>query len=191
MIVVSPFSTQRNRNGTIDYNLRDESDIRQYVHFVLKGNKTRRPLYSTARGFRAYPSNSNDIVNEILTIQQLYNKLSGLRVRGLVIAVSKDELSAPFESQQIIRIADPHYSRSIPNNTFLNGFQTSYGIFDMGACYEIYYAINTVSFVNGMKFHQNNTDILAMQQLCAETVVAEVTGRFLQQPFNFDSLEYA
>ena len=186
MIVVSPFSTQRNRNGTIDYNLRDESDIRQYVHFVLKGNKTRRPLYSTARGFRAYPSNSNDIVNEILTIQQLYNKLSGLRVRGLVIAVSKDELSAPFESQQIIRIAD-RFSDCI----FLNGFQTSYGIFDMGACYEIYYAINTVSFVNGMKFHQNNTDILAMQQLCAETVVAEVTGRFLQQPFNFDSLEYA
>ncbi len=121
-----------------------------------------------------------------LVIQNLYYKSSGLRVRGLVITVTKDELSDALAPQQIIKISD-HFSDYI----FLNGFQTSYGIFDIGTCYQIYYAINTVSFVNGMKFHQNNTDILAAQQLCAETVVAEITGKVIQYTFNFDSLEYA
>lgn len=185
MIVVSPFSTQKNTSRSIEYNLRYETDIRRYVHFVHKGDKLRRPLYSASRGFRAFSSNPNGIVDEILTIQQLYSKLSGLRIRGLVIKVTKDELSPLLAPPQIIKIAD-RFSDYI----FLNGFQTSYGIFDMEIHYEIYYAINTVSFVNGMKFHQNNTDILASQQLCAETVVAEVTGKTMQDAFNFDSLEY-
>ena len=125
-------------------------------------------------------------VNQMLAIQNLYSKSSGLRIRGLVITVTKDELSDTLAPQQIIRISD-HFSDYI----FLNGFQTSYGIFDIGTCYQIYYAINTVSFVNGMKFHQNNTDILDDEQLCAETVVADVTGKAIDVRFDFESLEYA
>lgn len=186
MINVCPFSTQANTNETIRYNLRDETEIRRYVHYVLTGNKQNRPLYIASRGFRASVKDPNTITDEMISIQELYNKMSGLRVRGLIVTVSKDELYEPVAAQQITLIAD-RFSDCI----FLNGFQTSYGIFDIGTCYQIYYAINTVSFVNGMKFHQNNTDILAAQQLCAETVVAEVTGKILKHPFNFDSLEYA
>ena len=186
MINVCPFSTQANTNETIRYNLRDETEIRKYVHYVLTGNKQNRPLYIASRGFRASVKDPNTITDEMISIQELYNKMSGLRVRGLIVTVSKDELYEPVAAQQITLIAD-RFSDCI----FLSGFQTAYGVFDTGNAYNIYYAINPVCFVNGIKFHQNHTDILAYQQDCAESVVAEITGKTMLDAFNFDSLEYA
>lgn len=186
MIKISPFSTQTNNDGTTDYNFRNESDIYKYIYYVLKGNIYNRPIYAGTRGLRNGASKPSAVAEDMIAIQFLHNKVTGLRVRGLILTVTKDELNRPLAPQQITIIAD-HFSDYI----FLNGFQTAYGIFDRENCFEIHYAINTVCFVNGAKFRQNHADILADEQLCAETVVAEVTGKIIPCTFDFDSLEYA
>ncbi len=122
----------------------------------------------------------------MVSIQHLYNKVSGLRIRGLILAISKDELSTGNNLQDIASIA-----YRFTDYMFLSGFQTAYGIFDKGDRFEICYAINTVNFVNGTKFKQNHTDILADEQLCVETIAAEVTGKSIPYTFDFESLEYA
>lgn len=186
MIRISPFSTQTNNDGTTDYNFRNENDIFRYIHYVLKGNIHIQPIYAGTRGLRSHASNPAAVAEDMINIQILHNKLSGLRIRGLILSISKDELTLPLASQQIAIIAE-----QFSDYIFFSGFQTAYGIFDRGNCFEIHYAINTVCFVNGAKFRQNHTDILADEQLCAETVVAEVTGKIIPCTFDFDSLEYA
>lgn len=186
MITIDAFSTQASKQGRTEYNFRDEDDIRRFVYYTLKGNAARHPIYAGSRGFRHTVYDPSGIADEIIYIQSLYNKESGLRIRGLILTISKKELFPEVAPQQVSIIAE-RFSDYI----FLSGFQTTYGVFDQGECYEIYYAINTVSYVNGVKFHQNHTDILADEQLCAETVVADVTGRAIDVRFDFDSLEYA
>lgn len=186
MITVDAFSTQANKQNGTEYNFRDEDEIRRFVYYTLQGNPVGHPIYAGCRGFRHRVYDPSGIADEIIYIQSLYNKLSGLRIRGLILTISKEELFIAIAPLQISIIAE-RFSDYI----FLSGFQTAYGVFDRGECYEIFYAINTVSYVNGAKFHQNHTDILADEQLCAETVVADVTGKALDVRFDFESLEYA
>ena len=186
MIRVTPFSTQSNNDGAIEYNFRNEHDIFRYVYFVLRGNTYIKPIYAGTRGLRSHTINPAAVAEDMINIQILHNKLSGLRIRGLILSISKDELTSPLAPQQIVIIAE-----QFSDYIIFSGFQTAYGIFDRGNYYEIHYAINTVCFVNGAKFRQNHTDILDDEQLCAETVVADVTGKTLPYTFDFDSLEFA
>ncbi len=186
MITISPFSIQANKEDHIEYNFREEDDIRRYIYYITHGNTTTKPLFAYARGFRHFTSDPIELGDEIISLQLLYNKVSGLRIRGLILTISADELSNQMAFQQIFTIA---YRFS--DYLFYSGFQTIYGVFFENGRFTIHYAINPVNFVNGTKFHQNHTDILEDQLLCAETIVADVTGRPLDIRFDFDSLEYA
>lgn len=57
--------------------------------------------------------------------------------------------------------------------------------------YEIIYGINSTSFADGHKYHHNNTDIRDMQLNILNSILSEITGKVLEQPFNFQRLEQA
>ena len=186
MIRIEPLSTKALRNGSTEYNFRNEADIRRFVYFTLKGNRAVKPVLTGARGFRNCVTNPDGIAEEMIALQYLYNKTSGLRVQGLILTVTKDELSAEHTLQGVGNIA-----YRFTDYIFLSGFQTAYGVFDSNDHFDIYYAINTVSYANGMKFRQNHREILADEQLCAETILADIAGKPLDVRFDFESLEYS
>lgn len=188
MISVKPYSTMRITADGIRYNLRTDEDIYRIVHYCLAGNTNEHPLYSNARVFRCSSKDPVRISEEIIWLQTLYNKLSGIRIRVLILDVPKNDLDRLYGHIQIVNMAD-----RFSGYFFYSGFQCVYGVFDYGDHYTIKYAINPVSFVDGSKFIQNDTYILDEEYRCALTVYCEVieTTPDSASVFDFDSLEYA
>ena len=116
----------------------------------------------------------------------MYHKESGIRIRGEIVEVWKDELQRGSEKEQIAAIADGFSAHFL-----YKGFQTAYGVFDKGASYNVVYAINPVSYGDGSKYRHNNNDILAEQFECLQGVIAKVTDSGnMPEGCSFDGYEY-
>lgn len=188
MIRVINRSTQRTGNEPSEniYYFRTEDDIRRFIGFICYGNadKWGSPVYVGARGLSV--DSVDEIVQEILRTQYLYNKLTGLRVREQIVEVSKDVLDASDICYQIIRLAFIYSSYY-----FYQGFQSIYAIFDGVDRYNIVYAINSVSFQDGHKFTHNSYDIDLRDQNAARAALQMVrNNRQDIDIFDFETLEY-
>ena len=69
MIRIEPLSTKALRNGSTEYNFRNEADIRRFVYFTLKGNRAVKPVLTGARGFRNCVTNPDGIAEEMIALQ--------------------------------------------------------------------------------------------------------------------------
>jgi len=139
---ISAFSTKTVNEYGAKYNNRSPGDIDAAIHYVMCGNQKEKPLYNSATGFSE--TDSKTIADEIKDVQELYHKETGIRIRGEIVELRKDELEPGKEREQIKAVAD-----SISAHFLYEGFQTAYGVFDGGTCYRIIYAINPVSYGDG------------------------------------------
>ncbi len=188
MASIDSIATQRNKNGKPEeYNFRSTEDIYRFTAYVLRGNSNARPVYASSRGFVDSADDPKIISEEMEAIQVLYKKENGLRIRGEIIKVDKDELGTD-KLKEIKGIAD-----GFSDYYMGRGYQSAYGIYDAGEQYVIRYAINTTSFADGSKYKHNHTSILEQEKECLATVMADVTGSELQtdRRFDFDMLEYS
>lgn len=186
MVNITNFSTQADEPEGILYRLRNEEDIYNMISFIRFGSADRgRPLYFNYRGF-IYAKTPNELAQEMLYYQKMYRKTAGVRIRGEFVVITKDELTDPSPRQQICMIAD-----RFSDYFFYNGFQCVYSIFDRNSFYEIIYGINSTSYADGHKYHHNSTDVRDMQLNILNSILSEITGKVLEQPFNFQRLEQA
>lgn len=189
MATIEAIATQRNNeNGRPEkYRFRNESDIYTHTRYVMKGNDKGRPFCSSARGF----INSNDdpevIADEMVAVQELHKKTTGLRIRGEIATVGKGELDKYKGVEEIKEIAwglgDYYMGR---------GHQVAYGIYDRGGSFEILFAINPTNYADGSKYRHNNNSLQDEEEKCLATIIADVTGRTIpeEKRFDFEQLEY-
>ena len=153
----------------------------------MKGNSDEKPVVSSSRGFIGSKTEPDKIAEEITMIQTLQNKTKGLRIRGEIARIDKQELGTK-KLRDICSVAEKFCGYYLGN-----GHQAAYGIFDYGNRYEIKYAINTVNFADGSKYRHNNCEIQDRELNCLNTVIADVTGQSISEDcrFDFDMLEYS
>ena len=188
MATIESIATQRNNeHGRPElYRFREEEDIFKHTRYVMEGNKSETPLYSLARGFVSSKDDSRMVAEEMIDVQKIYRKSTGIRIRGEKISVRKKELG----ENQVKEI-----------KTIANGFcdyymglghQIAYGIYDVGDAYEVRYAINTVNYADGSKYRHNSHCIQQQEEKCLATILADVSGRIIsdEDRFDFESLEY-
>jgi hypothetical protein len=172
-------------NNVPHYHYRTEEDIRNVIRYVLCGNENDKPLFSFSRGYHSLYNNPNEIANEVIYNQMLFHKESGIRIRHEFLTITYDELSPVYSIDQIKdiawRFADYYLG---------NGFRVAAGIFTQLEAYCIHYAIDTVCFVDGSKYRYNQDHILNEQEYCARSVVASVTGKTINNPYDFQKLQY-
>ena len=181
---ISAVSTKTDIGKRQELNLRDVDSVKRLIHSVLRGNRTEQPMYGFSLGF-SNPSSIEGIVQEMLFLQELYKKISGIRIRGEVVEIMKSELTPGIERAQIIDI-----SRNYSNYFFFSGFQLACWVFDHGDSYQIWYAICAVSYGDGAKYHHNGTNVLEEQTACLKAIVDETTDKQIQSTFDYDTLEY-
>jgi len=143
-----------------------------------------QPIYSNTRGF-IKTDNPTVLVKEMIQIQSIYRKDSGIRIRGEVITISKDVLNPAFSMAQIKTIAD-----RMSSFFFFSGFQCVYGVFDQGNTFRLMFGINSVSFADGHKYHHNNSTVREGQLYALNSIIGEITGAPLANPFDFARLEF-
>ncbi len=142
MVSVSKISTQaRTDKGRVVYRVREEQDIWNYIRFICKGDNIGK------RNFNEMNFDPDRLAAEMLYVQDIYGKTSGIRIRGLVLTIEKNELSDEALYDQIAEIAY-QYCWYIGNK----GFQVLYRVFEEDSLFEIWYIINSTSYQNGYKF---------------------------------------
>lgn len=188
MAIIESIATQSvDEKGTIEkLRFREETDIYDHTRYVMKGNGANRPLYASARGFVRSKDDPLQISEEMIEVQEIHKKTTGIRVRGEILSVGKDELNGN-KFAQIKDIANEFCDYYMGR-----GHQAAYGIYDRGKSYEVIFSINTVNFADGSKYRHNNHDIQDEEEACLATVVADVTGKDLQREerFDFETLKY-
>ncbi|MBQ7562358.1 MAG: hypothetical protein IJT16_00030 [Lachnospiraceae bacterium] len=187
MAEIRNISTQSvNEYGDLKLNFRTIGDMKAFCRYVLRGNQTERPLFSLSRGFISSTDNPDEISSEMQSIQELYRKTKGIRIRGEIAVIEKEKLGEDKLSEiKDIAFAFAGYYMD-------RGYQTAYGIYDAKDCFEIRYAINTVSYADGAKYRHNNADIYEQEEQSLNTVVADVRGLDIpdEERFDFETLEY-
>ena len=142
MVSVSKISTQtRTDEGRVVYRVRGDQDIWNYIRFICKGDNIGK------RNFNEMNFDPDRLAAEMIYVQDIYGKTSGIRLRGLILAIDKNELSDEALYEQIAEIAY-QYCWYIGNK----GFQVLYRIFEEESLFEIWYIINSTSYQNGYKF---------------------------------------
>ena len=124
MATIEAVATQRNGpDGRAEkYRFRTEEDIYNNTYHVLKGSAGNRPVYSTAKGFINSRDDPELIADEIVDVQKLYKKTKGIRIRGELVTVGKEELNEN-KLKEIKEIAD-----RLGDYFMGRGHQTAYGI---------------------------------------------------------------
>ncbi len=181
---ISALSTKTHEGDRLKLNLRDENAIERLVHFVMHGNTSMRTLFSFSIGFEN-STHPDSIIDEIIRLQFLYKKTSGIRIRGEIVEILKSELTPGQELPQIRSI-----SQNYGSYFFFSGFQVVCGVFDKGSKFEIWYVLNAVSYGDGAKYHHNDLDVYDEQMSCLRATCWDVTGNGQQSEFDFDTLEY-
>lgn len=185
MYNIDSFSTQAPHDDEIVYHFRTEEDVLRFVSYLRYGSASDRPVYTNSLGF-CNTASDDTIANEIFRIQRLYRKETGLRIRGEIVTISKDELHQVQQYYEICMIAD-----RVATLFFYSGFQTLYAVFDQGKQYQIIYGINPVSFATGQKYRHNRGDVWIMQMNFLAFVLSEVTGlSSSNKNFDLRILEY-
>ena len=187
MITVSKISTQRVEEGEVILRGRTRNDIHQMLYFVINGNSKMQPILTGKRGFMTMSKDPLELAREMIHIQHLYNKTNGMRIRGFIVSIPAQDLNTGKEISELREIGN-----SISGYFFYLGYQNVYGIFERGSSvYEIWYIVNTVSYVEGVKLKANEYERLDELRACAQYVVQRVTGRLTCcEMFDFTSLEY-
>ena len=121
----------------------------------------------------------------MLNVQSLFGKETGIRIRGEIVSIEKNELGINMELQQVQQIA-----LGFGKYLFFKGFQVAYGIFDHVGSFDIIYAINSVSYGDGSKYKHNNADVKDEQINCLKSIIDAVTGKNVYSNFDFRMLEY-
>lgn len=172
MATIENVSTQKSKGSDVDYNFRKEEDVFRFVRYLKNGNSKGHPVYKCFRGLRN-GVDASDAADEMLEIQKLHHKETGLRLRGEIISVRSEELTKGKEEQQIKDIAD-----GFSDYIFYKGFQTVYSVMPNNAGYNIIYGINPVSYTAaGRKYKHNQTTVKCGQQEFLDMVVEKaVTG---------------
>ncbi len=137
----------------IEYRFRLASDIQRFTGRVVNGTANKKPVYSSSRGFVSTKCDVSDMSQEMKEVQNIYKKEKGLRVRGEIARIDKNELGKN-KKKEIADIAD-----SFAGYYMARGFQNAYGIYDEGDNYAIWYAINSVSYADGSKYKRNDYEI--------------------------------
>ena len=186
MATIESFSTQKNENDKpVAYRLRNEEDVRSITHYALNGNTEKRPVFSSSRGFTSSMKDADMISEEILLVQDLHRKKTGIRIRAETVRIGKEELGND-KLCEVKEIAD-----GLGGYYLGLGHQVAYGIYDHGSLYEIRYAINPVSFADGSKYRYNKHSIHDQEEMCLATIIADTTGRDIpeEEKFDFEKLE--
>lgn len=167
--------------------MQEEKDIYYHTRYAMKGNRAERPVYASARGFISSKDDPQQIAEEMVAVQELHKKTKGIRVRGEILSVRKDELNGNNFSQ-IKDIANGFCEYYMGK-----GHQAAYGIYDRGKSYDVIFSINTVNYADGSKYRHNSHYIQDEEESCLATVVADVTGKNLPdgERIDFDILEYS
>ncbi len=184
MVNIESYSTQALKDDGIVLRLRTEDEMLKMITYILFGSSYDKPIYSNTRGF-IKANNPTVLVKEMIQIQGMYRKDSGIRIRGEVITISKDVLNPAFSMAQIKTIAD-----RMSSFFFFSGFQCVYGVFDQGNTFRLLFGINSVSFADGHKYHHNNSDVRESQLYVLNSIIGEITGAPLANPFDFARLEF-
>ena len=133
---------------------RNDQDIFQLIHFVLKGNADIKPAVTGKSGFFTQSDNAKLLSDEIMAVQTLFKKTDGIRMREKYIIFNRDELTEGVEFEQLERIA------VLMSRFYLfKGFQNVWSVVSRGDGFAIYIAINTVSCFDGSKYHYNKADV--------------------------------
>ncbi len=187
MATIESIATQRiNEKGEVEkYRFREETDIYDHTRYAMKGNRAERPVYASARGFISSKDDPQQIAEEMVAVQELHKKTKGIRVRGEILSVGKEELNGNKFSQ----IKD--IANGFCDYYMGRGHQAAYGIYDRGKSYDVIFSINTVNYADGSKYRHNNHYIQEEEESCLATVVADVTGKYLpdSERYDFDILE--
>ena len=86
MVSVSKVATQKiDDDGEIVFRARTETDVRNMIKFICKGDIVGK------RNFIENDFNPDKLTDEMLCIQDLYGKKDGIRARGLILSVDKDD----------------------------------------------------------------------------------------------------
>lgn len=188
MATIESIATQRNNEHgrPVLYRFREEEDIYKHTHYVMLGNQTEAPLFASARGFVSSKDDPRLVAEEIIAVQKIHKKTTGIRIRGEKITVSKKELgNNPIKEIKSIAEGFCDYYMGL-------GHQIAYGIYDVRHTYEVRYAINTVNYADGGKYRHNSHDIQQQEESCLATIIADATGRTIpgESKFDFEALEY-
>lgn len=143
---------------------RTETDIYAMIRYVMEGEGC---IYSNCRGILYNPENVSQMAREMLRVQEVYKKCSGVRIRRDFVTVTWDELPNENRENAIKEMAE--YFADV---YYWSGFQVVFGVFADKGQYYIRYAINTVNYHDGSKYQGGQStweqgmsflgDILAM-----------------------------
>lgn len=145
-IVNDPYTSPYSVENVIKYAERDKSDI--------LGIRTN--TYTGGSGI----NNVKTAVDEFTTIKNLYDKTEGRQIRQFIISPDpKDLFTAPMLYELALYVC-AYYG---------NRYQILFSVHtDNYPLLHIHFVMNTVSFVDGRKLHDNNTEQAEFRKYCDE-----------------------
>lgn len=151
-----------------EYNFREMSEVEGYVNAISHHSKGRLPIFTYWYG--CLDSSPKGFVDSINYLSEIYDKKTGIRLRGVIVDISKKiSDGVNLYPHNIISIA----TRYLGYYTY-QGYITGLIIYDIGDFYRCHYLINPVSFWDGGKLRQNKTDLLNEEYIFLDAVINEV-----------------
>lgn len=134
-----------------------DRDIRNLITYIAgKSKESKKVRYYNGRGLSREPKKA---ATNIIKIQQYYGKADKRRIFHFVIA---------FQNMN-----DAGLAKIIAENItdmFFRKYQIYYGVHEDTENLHIHFAVNTVSYVDGRKFHQSKKEFGKMKKGITEIV---------------------
>ena len=140
-------------------------NLMYYIHGTGKNEENELCKYIIARGVIPKPEES---ANQMIAIQKLYGKTKGRRVNHWIISFSEDITDFKVVTQVADAVAD----------YFFKDYQVFGGVHTSTDNLHIHFAVNTVSYIDGIKWHKSRRDFKDFRQNILDIVnsLMEQTG---------------
>lgn len=176
---------QRNQNNNPSFNYQNEDAILKVIAFLFSPNEEEKSLTINALGL---PLGTPEAMAEIfLNVQRLYSKDSGRRIRHESLHLTFDEAMDKKGQNRALEIFF-HFALFY----YYHGFQTVYSVHQTQGGFHAHYAINTVSFCDGHKYHGNDA-LLRYQENYAACLIESITQKPAHpvQKITWEEFEYS
>lgn len=176
---------QRNQNNNPSFNYQNEDAILKVIAFLFSPNEEEISLTINALGL---PRGAPEAMAEIfLNVQRLYSKDSGRRIRHESLHLTFDDAMDKKGQNRALEIFF-HFALFY----YYHGFQTVYSVHQTQEGFHAHYAINTVSFCDGHKYHGNDA-LLHYQENYAACLIESITQKPAHpvQKITWEEFEYS
>ena len=164
--MIDHLATQRVDDNGITYNFRDMEQVKGYVKGLSSGVNGRKPMYEY--WFATDDNTGESFVDSINYISDIYSKNNGIRLRGVIVEVSKLNVEE-ISNEKIILIAQEYAQYYL-----YQGYITGVVVYDLGSIYRIYYFINPVSYWDGSKYRPNYQAFLSNEYQTFDYVMDDI-----------------